>query len=491
MVQLMSWRPINFDRWRNLSTAIQDKAPLTAVNLAAAVARIELSWERLRQDLLDLFLPSGPEGTHAYHHFHTPADPEVRERVTTSAAVDYETALVFLEVALNLTTRCMSSAAGLPMKCWRKLAEAAERGDPGLPATARDTILYLQRTVLHARHKGIIHPHDHIPLMSYDNVGNVLFWRINPQPEVALIEDLDALLREARPELRRDAKVGKDIPLHMALMWLGSASNRVTDPERLSQLKERLGYLLPGPQEVAAAVDRMVDAFIRALPLTDFARLAFLSRPTTGEKVEAQEVAAPLEPANPELVKQIEDYAVTAGHNGRHREAAEGFQRVLDLDPERGGAHLNLARALLQLDQPEKAIEHLQMAAAIDAPPSEVQRDLIRAHFNAAAKAFNRGDLPAAIANYRRVCELAPDDREARRHLAVALVRSGRVDAALAQVAELDLSGSEDAATQLDIGIVLAVVGRYELARERFELALTLRPGWDEPRAQLKALPSG
>ncbi len=491
MTQLMSWRPINFDRWRNLSTAVQEKAPLAAVNLAAAVARIELPWERLRQDLLDLFLPSGPEGTHAYHHFHTPADPEVRERVTTSAAVDYETALVFLEVALDLTTRCMSSATGLPMQRWKTLAEAAERGDPGLPATAKDAILYLQRTVLHARHKGIVHPRDHIPLISYDNVGNVLFWRINLQPEVALIEDLDALLHEARPELRGDAKVGKDIPPHMALTWIGSVSNRVTDPERLSRLKEGLGYLLPGPQEVASAVDRMVDAFIRDLPQTDFATLAFLSRPTTGEKVKAQEVAAPLESTNPDLVKQIEDDAVAAGHDGRHREAAEGFQRVLDLDPESGGAHLNLARALLQLDQPEKAIEHLQMAAAIDEPASEVQRDLIRAHFNAAAEAFNRGNLPAAIANYRRVCELAPDDREARRHLAVALVRSGRVDAALAQVPELSLSGSEDANTQLDIGIVLAVAGRYELARERFELALSLRPDWDEPRAQLKALPPG
>lgn len=49
-------------------------------------------------------------------------------------------------------------------------------GDPGLATSARDQILYLQRTVLYARHKGIVHPRGHISLVSFDNVGNIAFW---------------------------------------------------------------------------------------------------------------------------------------------------------------------------------------------------------------------------------------------------------------------------------------------------------------------------
>jgi hypothetical protein len=66
------------------------------------------------------------------------------------------------------------------MKNWKTLAEAAERGDAGLATEARGSILYLQRTVLHARHKGIVHPRDHMSLASYDKLGKVTFWRLSP-----------------------------------------------------------------------------------------------------------------------------------------------------------------------------------------------------------------------------------------------------------------------------------------------------------------------
>lgn len=377
---------------------------------------MRLSWDRLRDDLGELFVPSGPPGTHAYHHFHAPADPGTRERALNACAADYETFLVYLEIALQLSTRCISGPAGLAMQNWKTLAEAASRGDPGLAADAREQILYLQRTVLYARHKGIVHPRDHISLVSFDNVGSITFWRLAPEPDDTLLAELNTLLHQVRPEISPDAEVGSDIPVHLALTLVGSVASRVTDPGRLEALRDRLGYTLPGPDEVAPAVDAMVDAFVAALPQTEFAKIAFAAGPT-GERASTgapAEVSGPVEPDNPGLVKQLHDEAVRAGREGRYQEAADGLERVLCLDPESGSAHLNLGKTLIQLKEPEAAIEHLQAAVSIEVPLSKARADLIRAHFNAAAAAFNRGDTQSAIANYQRVCELDSSDNEAR-----------------------------------------------------------------------------
>lgn len=133
-VTLLSWKPVNFDRWLCLAGATSDAAPVQASDLVAAIERMRVSWDRLRNDVGELFVPSGPPGTHAHHHFHGPADPGVRERVLNACAADYETFLVYLEIALQLSTRCTSGPAGLAMQNWKTLAEAAARGDPGLAA---------------------------------------------------------------------------------------------------------------------------------------------------------------------------------------------------------------------------------------------------------------------------------------------------------------------------------------------------------------------
>jgi tetratricopeptide (TPR) repeat protein len=298
------------------------------------------------------------------------------------------------------------------MQNWKTLAEAAERGDAGLATDARDKILYLQRTVLYARHKGVVHPRAHVPLVSYDNVGNIMFWRMAPKLDEALVADLDDLLHEVRPEIRSDAKVGSAISVHMALTWVGSVASQVKDGKRFEDLRDGLGYTLPGPYEVAPAVDAMVDVFIAALPETDFGRVAFAAGPTNSRPApEAEGVAGPTSPADPVLVEHLFEQAVSAGNAGRHEDAADGFGRVLGLDPENGGAHLNLAKALIQLGDPESAIEHLQAATAIEVPKADARPDLIQAHFNAAAAAFNRGDSPVAIANYRRVWRTGPRRR--------------------------------------------------------------------------------
>ncbi|HZS14362.1 MAG TPA: tetratricopeptide repeat protein [Candidatus Dormibacteraeota bacterium] len=483
----LSWKPINFDRWLCLAEACRDADPAGATNLATAVERMRLAWNRLCTDLGELFLPSGPAGTHAHHHYHAPADPDVRERVLNACTIDYETFLIYLEVGLQLSTRCVAAFGVLPMKNWSTLATAAERGDGGLATDAQATILYLHRVALHVRHKGIVHPKDHLAAVSFDNVGNLTFWRLPLEPDPALVSELDRLLHEVRPDIREDAKVGSTLAVQLALTWIGSVVHRVEDLQRLEKLRDALGYTFPGPYEVAPAVDAMVDAFIQALPESDFGRVAFAAGPTSSRIATPQaDAAAAAAQHDPTMVERLFEEATSAGELGDHATAATKFSRVLELDPENGDARLNLAEALLQLNEPEAAIDHLVAATAIGISAAEVGDRLVRAYFNAAAAAYNRGALATAVANYRRVCELAPSDVEARRRLAVTLARDGHLDAALMEAARVNRVAAEDADAQCDIGMVALLAGQVDLAGRHLHRALDLRPGWKLPAELLQ-----
>lgn len=86
-VTLLSWKPVNFDRWISPACATSHASPVQASNLVVAIERMRLSWDRLREDLGGLFVPSGAPGIHAHHHFHAPADPDARERVLNACTV--------------------------------------------------------------------------------------------------------------------------------------------------------------------------------------------------------------------------------------------------------------------------------------------------------------------------------------------------------------------------------------------------------------------
>jgi tetratricopeptide (TPR) repeat protein len=485
MSRSLSYKPINFDRWTSLAEATVGDQIAAADAALIAVRRMQLAWTRLGNDLDSLFLPSGPNGSHAYHHFHAPPDPEERQAALDSCALDYETALIYLAVALQMTTRLVSGASGWSFQNWTTLVRAAERGDPGIAVDANPTILYLARTALHARHRAVIHPHEHISAVGFDNSGNVTFRRMVPYPDRTLLAELDALLHEVRPEVMKSIKVGVEVPPDLALTWIGTVASSVQDLERLNYLRENLGFSLPPPFEVAQAVDLMVEAFIRALPPNDFRRMAFCADPASRPIPEKEEVAAPMQPDDPSELQGIFDQACDAGNEGRHQEAADGFAQAIELNPDSSLAHFNLAESLVNLDRPKEAVEHLQQALAIGPAIAEIRPTLILAHFNAGAAAYAKGRFGEAAANYRRVCELDRDDTDARSRLAESLARAGRIDAALLQAAILDRrpGTGEIARVQLAIGVVLRDAGQLEQSKQRFERAVQLEPESDLTKA--------
>lgn len=477
----LSWKPINFRRWNSLALVLQEIGGESTANLSRAILGMKVSWERLGEDLDRLFLPSGPDGTHAAHHFHPPPDPAVREQVLAEAAADYETALMYLDTALQLSVEYLGTAAGQPYQDWKRLFRAAEAGDPGLATDARDIILYLQRTPLYVRNDAIVHPGTLLPVTTFDNVGNLSFLRLSSAtPTAEQVAQLDELLHRSRPEFRDDAKVGAEIDPTMALNWLGMVSHRVDDWRLLNELRETFGFLLPGAQEIGPRVDAMVDHFIAVLPESDLTRIVFAAGPTASRTEPASEEVSAPQHADKAKVEALVEEGIKAGEAGDHDRAVELFRQCVQLDPEEGYAHFLLGQELISLDLLEEGLEYIYQARALGGADGDaIRRKLIVGHFNLGARYFKEREIPKSIPQYRRVVELDSTDLEAHRHLMEALAHGGDFDEAFWHAGKLLQNHAADPDVQLDIGMVFHLAENDELALHHVEKALEHRSEWE------------
>lgn len=98
--------------------------------------------------------------------------------------------------------------------------------------------------------------------------------------------------------------------------------------------------------------------------------------------------------------------------------AVEAWQRAVELDPDDAAAANNLGFALERLGRPAEAAERYLRALGTD-PTYPLP------YFNLADLALERGQAEQAIRFYRAGLELAPDNEQARRNLAVAVAAAG------------------------------------------------------------------
>lgn len=480
----LSWKPINFVRWNNLAVVLGEVGNATTASLSNAILGMRVSWERMAEDLNQLFLPSGPPGTHAAHHFHGPPDPAVREEVLAAVVADYESSLMYLDVALQLSVKYLHGAAGQPYQDWKSLFKAAEQGKPGLAADAHDTILYLQRTPLYVRNDAIVHPGAMLPLTGFDSVGNLTLLRLSPAtPTEDQLEQLNELLHHVRGDIRHDVRVGQHLTPPMALNWLGTVSYVVDDWKLLNQLREAFGFLLPGAYEIAPRVDAMVEQFIAVLPDSDFIRVTFAAGPTAARpQMAPEEVAAPKEADRKYFLALIEE-GIAAGEAGEKERALRTFRQCLEVDPESGVACFLVGQELIDLDQLEEGLVYMYKAQAIGGcDPAEVRRKLILGHFNLGARHFTARQFGEAIPHYRRAYELDHTDLEAQRRLMEALAYGGQLDEAFRHAAILLRDHGDDADVRLSVAAVYQAAGKSGEALAHADEALRLRPGWQTAR---------
>lgn len=127
-----------------------------------------------------------------------------------------------------------------------------------------------------------------------------------------------------------------------------------------------------------------------------------------------------------------------------------------------------MAKWLKKLLTPRAAPSH----SAATAPTSEDERRKGNAH-------MGRGELPAAVAAYRRAVALAPDSVDARIGLGYALRESGQLPAAQEALrAAAHLQPDHFDATYL-LGQVCTDLQRHAEAARHFEHALALRPDFE------------
>ncbi|MGH7335940.1 MAG: tetratricopeptide repeat protein [Myxococcota bacterium] len=147
--------------------------------------------------------------------------------------------------------------------------------------------------------------------------------------------------------------------------------------------------------------------------------------------------------------------------------AEQAFGRALELDPNHVKSHLNLSRVLLEGEQAESALVHIEAALALDSTSSEPLRLLGRAY-----ESLDRTD--EAIDAYQRAIVTNVEDVWALNNLGVLYLRVQRFEDAigpLARAVELD---SGVATFHNNLGMALEQTGRFRAAADAYRGALAI-----------------
>ncbi len=162
--------------------------------------------------------------------------------------------------------------------------------------------------------------------------------------------------------------------------------------------------------------------------------------------------------------------------DGRTEEAAQHYERAIELSPEYTSALNNLAEMRVQQGRIVEAIALLETAVAVDPEDSTLRWNLGR-------RLEKVGRFPDALPHYLKAIEIgvasgqSPDSiRGSRIYLANALVRAGQPGLAL-QIADLAARDHPDKPpVHVARGRALLRLGRSAEAIEAFQAALALNP---------------
>jgi len=155
---------------------------------------------------------------------------------------------------------------------------------------------------------------------------------------------------------------------------------------------------------------------------------------------------------------------------GNTSEAKAAFEELLKQYPDQANLHLFLGMSLLRLRDPQAALLAIKKAIAIE--PNHAEARTLLGYIELEV----RGDVDAAIREYRKVIELRPDLPEAYTNLAVAQKRKGELDQAIANLNKALERKADYAAAMTTRGGIYAEQSKWSEARRDFEQALKLNP---------------
>ncbi|HEV8481732.1 MAG TPA: protein kinase [Candidatus Eisenbacteria bacterium] len=247
------------------------------------------------------------------------------------------------------------------------------------------------------------------------------------------------------------------------------------DPAAREKMTQASGYLrrhddIADVDAAIAILEKLQASGAPALSYALLARAYSIKHRLTNDRVwDARAAAAcdkakELDPNAPEVLLMVGELRLAAGHPDQARECFE-LSLAARITPE---AWIGMARteeATQQLDRAEVALER-----AVAAEPQWWGSHDALAHF------FSRhGRFEEAIASWRRVLSLTPDNARAHSRIASVQFRMGRIEEA-AESCERAIAIRPEARSFANWGTALFYLRRYEESAEAFERAVALEP---------------
>ena len=153
-------------------------------------------------------------------------------------------------------------------------------------------------------------------------------------------------------------------------------------------------------------------------------------------------------------------------HKGLSAEAVSEFKQAIECDPNLAEAYVNIG-GLYADSEPAKSLEANLKAL-------EINPDLGAAHSNLAFGYLRDGLTEKAVTHGKRALELMPGSAKAYQLLAAAYIESGQVDASVELSRQMIEQGVSPAAAHFNLSIALTALGRDEEAAEHERAAREL-----------------
>ncbi len=175
-----------------------------------------------------------------------------------------------------------------------------------------------------------------------------------------------------------------------------------------------------------------------------------------------------------------------------YQAAAHFLERTLELVPDASAVHYPLALAYQQLGRPEEARRHLELRGPVGVAVSDPLMDQLRnfqkgeiVHLLRGRRAFQAGDLEAALSSFTQAVEASPNSIRARNNLASALAALKRYEDAVREYERVLQVAPDDATALFNLGSITLHLERFQDAAEHLEKVVRMSPRDSEAFALL------
>ena len=221
--------------------------------------------------------------------------------------------------------------------------------------------------------------------------------------------------------------------------------------------------------EAAAHFERAAEVDPGSVePLLDLADL----RRRQGRAEEAERILQRVREARADDPVSLHQVAEALRAQGRYADAVATYRAALAIDADFAPAHAGMGIALFQWNRHEEAIAALQRAVTLQ-PDLPVAGSSLHVFLGRAALELGR---PEAADHFAQALRNDPRDREALDHLAMVRFGEQRYEEALALYRTLLEIDPDNALTHSNLGAALYYLGRLEEALASIERSLALDP---------------